>query len=385
MQFDLTPELEAFRDEIREFIKDHGPARRSGMSMEEMFSQGQEFQRALVQRGWLTVAWPKEFGGMGASYWQQLVFNYEMSYNRMPAGGMGVNWVGPALLVNGSEEQKAEHVSKIARAETRWCTLYSEPGSGSDLASLQTRAVRDGDEYVINGQKIWTSGGHMADWGWMATRTDPDAPKHKGISMFLVDMKTPGITIRPLINLANGHQFNEIFFDDVRVPVKNRVGEENKGWYYMAVALDFERSGIQWYAAGRHDLEDVIDLARQQPALLERNPGARLELADRMVEVNVGLYLAYRITSMQARGVIANYEASVSRLFGGELKQRISRTALKLVGSYGMLERGNGDWVPMNGQYANNYLDSTSSTVSAGTAEIQRNVIATRGLGLPRQ
>ena len=303
----------------------------------------------------------------------------------MPAGGSGVSWVGPALLLYGSEEQKQKHITGIVRGESQWCTLYSEPGAGSDLASLTTRAVRDGDDYVINGQKIWTGGAHNADWGWMATRTDPDAPKHKGISMFLVDMKTPGITVRPLVNLAGAHNFNEVFFEDVRIPATNRVGEENKGWYYIAVALDFERSGIMWYSGGRREMEDIFAVAAQRPELIASNPGIRYELADRMVEINVGTYLAFRITSMQTRGVVANYEASVSRLFGGQLKQRIARTGLAMLGLYGMLERGNGDRVPANGAFANQYLDSASATISAGTAEIQRNVIATRGLGLPRE
>ena len=385
MDFNFSPDLEAFREEVLEFIAQHGPKREPGMPEDVQRDQARKFQRALADRGWLTAAWPEKFGGLGASYWQQLVLNYEMSYRRMPAGGSGVSWVGPALLLYGSEEQKQEHITKIVRAESQWCTLYSEPGAGSDLASLTTRAVRDGDEYVINGQKIWTGGAHHADWGWMATRTDPDAPKHKGISMFLVDMKTPGITVRPLVNMAGAHNFNEVFFEDVRVPVRNRVGEENRGWYYIAVALDFERSGIVWYSGGRREMEDIFDVASARPELIVRNPGIRYEMADRMVEINVGTYLAFRITSMQTRGVVANYEASVSRLFGGQLKQRIARTGLGLLGAYGMLERGNGDWVPAKGAFANQYVDSASATISAGTAEIQRNVIATRGLGLPRE
>ena len=385
MNFNFTPELEAFREEVLAFIAEHGPKREAGMTEDACRVQTRTFQRALADRGWLTAAWPEKFGGLGASYWQQLILNYEMSYRRMPAGGSGVSWVGPALLLYGTEEQKQKHITGIVRGESQWCTLYSEPGAGSDLASLTTRAVRDGDDYVLNGQKIWTGGAHHADWGWMATRTDPDAPKHKGISMFLVDMKTPGITVRPLVNMAGAHNFNEVFFEDVRIPATNRVGEENKGWYYIAVALDFERSGIMWYSGGRREMEDIFDVASARPELIARNPGIRYELADRMVEINVGTYLAFRITSMQTRGVVANYEASVSRLFGGALKQRIARTGLATLGSYGMLERGNGDWVPAKGAFANQYLDSASATISAGTAEIQRNVIATRGLGLPRE
>ena len=208
------------------------------------------FQQALAERQWLTMAWPTEYGGLGASFWQQLVMNEEMAYHRAPGAGvnMGVMWVGPALLLYGTDEQKAQHVRGISQAETWWCTLYSEPGAGSDLAAMQTRAVADGDDYVINGQKIWTSGAHRADWGWLAARTDPDAPKHKGLTMFMVDMRSPGITVRPLVNMADGHSFNEVFFEDVRVPKTSVVGEVDRGWYHMAVALDFERSGIRGFA-----------------------------------------------------------------------------------------------------------------------------------------
>ena len=169
-------------------------------------------------------------------------------------------------MLYGTDEQKDEHLSGIADAETWWCTLYSEPGSGSDLASLQTRAVKDGDDYVINGQKIWTSGAHVSDWGWLAARTDPDAPKHKGITMFMMRMDTPGVTVRPLINMADGHGFNEVFFEDVRIPQTNVVGEVNRGWYHLAVALDFERSGIGAFAGGRRTVEEITDVRPgQQP------------------------------------------------------------------------------------------------------------------------
>ena len=385
MQFTLTPELEAFRGEILAFIAEHAPERDPGMSDMDAYDAAADFQHALAERGWLTAAWPEKFGGLGASYWQQLVFNYEMAYHRLPAGDSGVSWVGPAILLYGSEEQKAEHITKISKAESHWSTLYSEPGAGSDLASLSTRAVRDGDDYVINGQKIWTSGAHRADWGWMAARTDPDAPKHKGISALMVDMQSPGITIRPLVNMAGGHMFNEVFFEDVRVPVRNRVGEENKSWYYIAVALDFERSGIFWYAGGRRTLEDMIHVAREHQAFLQRNPNLRYELADRMVEVNVGTYLSYRITSMQTAGVVANYEASVSKLFGSELMQRLAHSGIRLLGTHGMVERGNGTHLPVDGSYANGYVGAVMATIAGGTGEIQRNVIATRGLGLPRE
>ena len=294
---------------------------------------------------------------------------------------MGIAWVGPSLMLYGTDEQKQRFIPRITGGDDWWCTLYSEPGAGSDLAALQTRAVKDGDDYIINGQKIWTSGGHLADWGWMAARTDPDAPKHKGITMFMLDMKTPGITVRPLINMANREGFNEIFFEDVRVPANQVVGEVNRGWYHMAVALDFERSGIQAFAGGRRTVEGLVSLAKSKPELVERRPSVRMELADRAVEVNVGTFLAYRVATMQARGMVPNHEASASKLFGSEMGQRIASTAMHLLGTAGQLRDGSPHEIT---DQASSYLQAVSGTIAAGTSEIQRGIIATRGLGLPR-
>jgi alkylation response protein AidB-like acyl-CoA dehydrogenase len=327
------------------------------------------------------MAWPKEYGGGGASHMRQLVYNEEMAYNGAPSMNMGIAWVGPSLMLYGTEEQKKKFIPGITSAADWWCTLYSEPGAGSDLAALQTRAVRDGDDYVLNGQKIWTSGGHLADWGWLAARTDPDAPKHKGITMFMVDMKTPGVTVQPLINIANRHGFNEVFFEDVRVPATQLVGEENRGWYHMAVALDFERSGIQAYAGGRRSVERLTQIARSHPDLVKSRKTIRAELADRAIEVATGTFLAYRVATMQAKGLVPNHEASCSKLFGSEMGQRITATGMHLLGMLGQLRDGTKHEVI---DQATGYLQSVSGTVAAGTSEIQRGIIATRGLGLPR-
>jgi alkylation response protein AidB-like acyl-CoA dehydrogenase len=330
------------------------------------------------------MAWPVEYGGLGADHMTQLIYNEEMAYHRAPGGGgMGVAWVGPAVMLYGTDEQKQRYLPRITSGEDVWCTLYSEPGAGSDLAALQTRAVADGDDYVINGQKIWTSGAHRSSWGWLAARTDPDAPKHKGISTFVLPMDTPGITIRPLINIAGQHGFNEVFFDNVRIPKANLVGEPNRGWYQVAVALDFERSGIQAFAGGRRMLEEITAFAGSNRGFVKRNPQVRLALADRAVEVEVGTLIAYRIPSMQAQGKIPNHEASMSKLYGSELSQRIARTGIQLLGMYGMLAPGT-EAAPLQGRLETMYLTSVSSTIAAGTSEIQRGIIATRGLGLPR-
>src|SRR5581483_8365119 len=266
--------------------------------------------------------------------------------------------------------------------EAIWCQGYSEPGAGSDLASLQTRAVRDGDDFVVNGQKIWTSGGHRANWMFLLARTDPDAPKHRGISFLLLDIKnTPGVQVRPLINMADRHHFNQVFFTDVRVPRRNLVGEENRGWYVGMTLLDFERSRISTTAAQRKTLERLTDWLRNQPAALRTR--LRTNLAELVIENNVCKYLGYRIGDMQAHGLHPNYEASVIKIFQSELGQRIYRFGVTMLGLPGQLMPEQPD-APFEGDLPENYLTSVPSTIYSGSNEIQRNIIATRGLGLPR-
>jgi alkylation response protein AidB-like acyl-CoA dehydrogenase len=316
---------------------------------------------------------------------QQLIYNEEMSYNAAPGGySMGVAWVGPAVMLYGSDDQKQRFLPGITSGEDVWCTLYSEPEAGSDLAALQTSAVLAGDDFVINGQKIWTSGAQRSDWGWLAARTDPEAPKHKGITTFAVKMDTPGVTVRPLINMAGQSGFSEVFFENVRVPKENLVGELNRGWYQVAVALDFERSGIQAYAGGRRTLERLIEFVQEHPdETVRRNPAIRNRLADRAVELAAGTNIAYRIPWMQSKGLIPNYEASISKLYGSEFGQRLALTGVQLLGMYGGLEPES-KWAPMKGRLERGYLQAVSSTIAAGTSEVQRGIIATRGLGLPR-
>ncbi len=386
MEFHFTQEEDQFRSEIRQFLANSLPPDWDGTSIDEEDAAAitRSFTRKLAARGWLAMAWPKEYGGQAAGHIRQLIYNEEMAYHLAPgAFNMGVAWVGPAIMLYGTDEQKQRYLPRIARGEDIWCTLYSEPAAGSDLAALQTRAVLEGDEFVINGHKIWTSGAHIADWGWLAARTDLDAPKHKGISTFVVNMKTPGITVRPLINMAGEHDFNEVFFDDVRIPKENLVGELNRGWYHIAVALDFERSGIQSYAIARRTLQDLASLVRNHRSTLLNLPTARLGLAERVIELNVGTLLAYRVAWMQSHGKVPNYEASMSKLFGSELTQRIAQTGMVIIGMCGQLMPGSLR-APLSGRYALAYLRAVSSTIAAGTSEIQRNIIATRGLGLPR-
>ncbi|MDA0271039.1 MAG: acyl-CoA dehydrogenase family protein [Chloroflexi bacterium] len=342
---------------------------------------------ALAKQGWVAPHWPKEYGGAGLSPMEQFIFKQEMAISGAPpVGGQGVSQLGPTLIVHGSDEQKAEHLPKILSGEVDWRQGYSEPGAGSDLASLQTRAIRDGDEYVINGQKIWTSLAHHADWLYVLTRTDPDAPKHRGISFLLMDKHTPGITIRPLIDMSGRHHFNESFFEDVRVPVSNRVGEENRGWYVGMTLLDFERSNITGAVSARRTLDALTTYLKTDDGKA-KSPGAeanRLGLADRYIETEVMFNFSFRIISMQDRGLIPNHEASVSKLFASEMSQRIANTGTRVFGLYANIHDREDKRSAMESRLTSNYLTSVSATIAAGTSEIQRNIIATRGLGLPR-
>jgi alkylation response protein AidB-like acyl-CoA dehydrogenase len=382
MDFRLTPEQAAFQADVINFIENDLPAgwnapRQGRISEPELAAA---IRTKLADRHWLTLAWPKEYGGLDASPMQQMVFNEVMSYSGVPFMNMGVAWVGPVLMIYGTDEQKARFVPRIADGTDVWCTLYSEPQAGSDLASLQTRAVRDGDDFVVNGQKIWTSGGHASDWGWLACRTDPNAPKHRGVSMFCVKMDSPGITIRPLVNMAGTHEFNEVFFDDVRIPASQMVGEENRGWYTLAVGLDFERSSIGASSTARRSIEELVAFVKENGKGI--SDAAKGRLIDCSIAVQVLRYMGYRIAAEQEKtGVAPTREAQMAKLFGAELNQRVMNVAMQLRGMDGQAyEPGSA-----SSRAAYGLLRSVANTIEGGTSEIQRNVIAVRGLGLPRE
>jgi len=394
MEFRFTPEEEAFREEVRAFLRDELPpgwSQSGGSSMgegsDEQWEFLRQFQRKLALKGWLTQGWPREHGGQAAGVMRQVIYNEEMSYHRAPTQiGVGPDRVGPTIILYGTEEQKARHLPGIAAAETVWCQGFSEPSAGSDLASLQTRAEADGDYFVINGQKIWTSFAHKADWCVLLARTDPGAPKHKGISYFLMDMKTPGISIRPLVDMTGRHHFNELFLENVRIPRDCLVGEINRGWYIAAATLDFERSGINRVVAGIRSYEELLDYARQTTVdghpLIARHT-VRNKLTELGIEFHTGRLLAYRVASMQARGQIPNAEASMSKLFGSELQQRLAVAGVQILGLAGQLAPGS-KWAPLAGRLEMYYVAASALTVAAGTSEIMRGIIAGRGLGLPR-
>ncbi len=396
MDFRFTEEEEAFREEVRRWLKKEIPPRwielDAGLweETEESWALSREFQRKLGQKGWLASAYPKEYGGSEMSHMRRLILAEELNYNRAPVSievEISVNWVGPAIMLFGTEEQKKKYVTEVAKGELIFCLGYSEPNAGSDLASLQTRAVEDGDGYVINGQKSWCSYAHYANYCWLGARTDPDVPKHKGISMFIVDMKTPGITVRPLINILDCHSFNEVFFDDVRISKESLVGEKNNGWYQLVMALDFERSLIGTAAVNQRLIEELVQHAKEADygsARLADDPLIKDELAEIAVENEVLRMMCYRIVWMYSKNLHPSYESSMSLLFCSELLRRLANVGMRVLGPYGQLDMDS-KWAVLNARIMRVYLSALSIGVGGGSNEIQRNIVAMRGLGLPRQ
>jgi alkylation response protein AidB-like acyl-CoA dehydrogenase len=395
MDFRFTEEEVAFKAEVHQWLKQEIPQRWTELDpgiweeTEESWSISRQFQRKLGQKGWLAPAYPKEYGGLELSHMKRLMLAEELAYNRAPISvevEITVNWVAPTIILFGNERQKKEYGTRVAKGEIIFCIGYSEPNAGSDLAALQTRAVKVGDEYIINGQKIWCSYAHLADYCWLAVRTDPNVSKHKGISMFIVDMKTPGITVRPLINILNHHSFNEVFFDDVRIPKDNLVGQENNGWYQLVIALDLERSSIGTAAAQQRIIEELVRYAketRRNGKPIANDPLLRNQLAEMAVENEILRMMCYRIAWMYTKGIHPSYESSMTMVFSSELMRRLANVGMHIMGHYGELDRDS-KWAPLNARIMRMYLSSISIGVGGGSNEIQRNIIAMRGLGLPR-
>ncbi|MGI9003290.1 MAG: acyl-CoA dehydrogenase family protein [Pseudonocardia sp.] len=411
MNWEDTPEQAAFREEVRAFVADRFPAgytpdpdAEQSLEPEDVFGYNwpvdrlsddpqrrvgaRQWAAVLAERGWITPGWSAEYGGAGLSPLEEFVLQEEMMRARVPTvNGIGAFLLGPTLLGHGTDAQRAEHLPPIARGERTWAQGFSEPGAGSDLAGLRTRAVRDGDDYVLDGQKVWTSLGHHADWLFVLVRTDPDAsPRHRGLTFLLVDVATPGVTIRPIRDIRGDAPFSEIFFDNARVPVANRVGEENRGWYVAMDALSFERAGIGAtikYEQLLARLVEHIGTPEGRAQLREGfERGARSEIARRYTEMRVLYNIARYTVSTQAAGGVPGYEASINQLFSAELHQRLARTGAQVFGQHGLLWQRRD--APLDAAFTHLRLDSVATTFLGGASEIQRNVIATRGLGLPR-
>ena len=389
MDFKFTPEQEEFRTEVAKFIDQELPWDWKTMDIgpDDLDSKVliTQFKKKLAQKGWLTMAWPKEYGGQAAPHLRQTVFSEAMAYHRVPAIDNGIRMLGPILMLHGTEDQKSYFLNRIAQADIVWAQGYSEPDAGSDLASLQTSAVQDGDDFVINGSKIWNGAHGGADWMFMMVRTDPDAPKHRGISFVLVDMKTPGITVNRIPMMWNAYR-SLVTFDNVRVPRQNLVGEQNRGWYVGAALLDFERSGVDRPAQAKRLLEELVECCKEtnhNGESLAQDPLVRHRLSEMAVEIETCRLMCYNVAWMQSMGLIPNKEASISKVFGTEMVLRLYNLGMQILGLYSQLEPGS-KWAPLQGRIENGWMRAFIGPVGAGTAEIQRNIIATRGLGLPR-
>ena len=392
----------SFREDVATFIHDRLPRTLTDMPRHdvgmytwyedlhsdsaEVRDAAREWANALSERGWVAPHWPSEYGGAGLTAMEQFIFNEEMARAMAPpVGGSGVMLLGPTLLVHGTDEQKQKYLPAILSGETRWTQGYSEPGAGSDLGSLQTRATRDGDEFVVNGQKIWTSSAHQATAIFALVRTNPDAPKHRGISFLLIDdIKTPGLTVRPLIDMAWGHHVNETFFEDVRVPAANVLGEVDRGWYVGMTLLDYERSNISGAVSLQRNINRLIDAANSGMESARVTTAVRNFITDCYIECEVGFNFSFRIISMQNAGVLPNYEASTAKMFISEVNQRTQRAGTRLFGLYANIWDENDPRAPARAQFTQRYVLTIPATIAGGSSEIQRNIIATRGLGLPR-
>jgi alkylation response protein AidB-like acyl-CoA dehydrogenase len=398
MNFEFTQEEKNFRKEVEDFVRQEMPSDWDDKALywpggygtlaifeSEFKDFVDQFRAKLGRRGWLTINWPRESGGMG-SVMKHGIFIDVLSYHRLPYDDVSSSIGGPTIAHVGSEELKKEWLPRISRGEVRFWLGYSEPNSGSDLGSLQTKAEEDGDDYIINGQKIWSSGAHIADYGWMMVRTDPKTKNHEGLTLMIVDNNIPGITIRPLENIAGIHSFNEVFFDNVRVPKKNVVGQINKGFYHLMYALQHERIVIS-VGAFRRVFDELLKYVKETSfngENLGKNARVRDGLAEIAIDIDVLFGYYWRIASAMDRGLNPSIEASALKLFSTELSQKIANISMDILGPYGQVERGS-KWAQLKGRIAIGYMDSVSGPIGAGTSEIQRSLIATRGLGLPRK
>jgi alkylation response protein AidB-like acyl-CoA dehydrogenase len=388
MDFRFSEEEEAFRKEVQEFLAREWTLPDWDPDKAEDWEAARDFEKKLVARGWLTMAWPKQYGGLEVSHMTQLIFRDEIAYAGAPiVDGQGISMVGPCVMVHGTEEQKERFLPPIAKGEVVWSQGFSEPNAGSDLASLQCRAVRDGDDYIVNGQKTWTTAATRGDWIHVLVRTDPDAPKHRGISYLLVDMKSPGVTTQPIVNMTGYAGFYETYFEDVRVPVANRLGEENRGWYAAMTTLSFERSSIGFASGARRTLRELVQYCQETKHDGQRlidDPRVRRKLANLAIEIDVAQLISYNVAWLQSKGQVPIYESSAAKTFTTELRQRIANVGLQILGLYGQLDESS-KWVPLRGRIKYQYLWTVGETIYAGSNEIQRNIIAQRGLGLPRE
>jgi alkylation response protein AidB-like acyl-CoA dehydrogenase len=390
MNFGLEPDQARFLEELRGYLDrwtDEGFVPAELLHELDHDDEHQELRREIVGRmgrdGWLSAKWPTEYGGQGRSHLEQWLMTEELGYRRLPYAMVAVLIQGPCLMAVGTEEQKQRYLPPIMRGEIEFALGYSEPNAGTDLASLQTRAVRDGDHYVVNGQKIWTSYAHYTSHIWLAARTGPSDSRHRGLTVFVLPTDTPGVTIRPIHTQAD-FITNEAFFDDVRIPVADRVGEENQGWRVIMLALDIERT--TFYSMQTRAYEELVEWARTherggRPVI--EDPHVRKTLAELSVDLEVARLLALRSAWMMGSGTVANAESSVNKVWNSDLRLRLGDAGLDVMGEEGQLRLGD-EQAPNLGRTELFYRHAPLWRFAAGTNEIQRNIIAQRGLGMPR-
>jgi alkylation response protein AidB-like acyl-CoA dehydrogenase len=393
MDLNLTKEELAFRDELRGWLKANVPKdwdERREEPLDARFEYLKRWQRKLFEGGWAGISWPKEYGGRGASLMQQVIFWQEMALANAPplANVLGLGLIGPTLIAFGTAAQKERFLRKILSAEEIWCQGFSEPDAGSDLANVRCEAKLEGGHYVINGQKVWNSYGWASHWCELVVRTDPNVPKHKGLTVLLVDMKSPGVDVRPLRQMTGETEFNEIFFHDVKVPVENVVGKVNEGWEVAMGTLMHERGtfGAGLQITYKRNMDRLIGLARTRqrngkPAA--QDPLVRQKLAQCYAEIEIMRMNQMRAFSRISATGVPGPEGSIQKIFWSELNQRFQQVAQELLGPYGQLE-GHSPHSVDGGMWSYGYLRTRGNTIEAGTSEIQRNIIGHFVLGLPK-
>jgi alkylation response protein AidB-like acyl-CoA dehydrogenase len=393
MDFQYSAEQEAYRVKVRSWLEANQPAplrdtEKEGANDETLWKRLKQWHKRLYEAGWMGLTWPKEYGGQAATFIEQVIFQQELGRLNLPFGCnvLGVIMTGPALMQWGTEEQKKRYLEPILSGDEIWCEGMSEPGAGSDLASIQMRAVLEGDSFIVNGQKVWTTIAHRSDFCQLFVRTDPELPKHKGMSCLLVDMKAPGVTVKPLKQISGDSDFNEIFFEDVRVPKENLLGPVNMGWQVLVATLMHERFGIGETLGGSEQLlTHIIALAKQcklNGKTAFEDPAVRQQIAQFACEVAAKKYNGLRSLTKRLKGQLPGAEASISKLVSTELSQRMVKYATRLLGEYALLERRS-PFAP-DGDWLRRILASESMTIAGGTSAVQRNMIGERILGLPK-
>jgi alkylation response protein AidB-like acyl-CoA dehydrogenase len=391
VDFAFTREQEAFRREVRAFLEAELPPGWEGylapttgdhaVDGEEGWRVFQHMARKLGEKGWLSLFWPEKYGGQSRPYVDYLIFAEEVARRGSPGyNPIAVKMFAPALIEYGTEEQKERHLGLIAKGQEFWCEAFSEPEAGSDLAALQTKAVKDGEHFIISGEKTWgTFAGH-ADWCCLLARSDPNAQGTRGLSFFLADLASPGVEVIPIMNMANEFHFGQIFFDEVRVPKENMVGQENQGWRVAQAMLGYERTSIEFVAMVQAVIEKLTGYTKATPRLAAK---ARDRLARLAMDAEIGRLLNYRVAWYYDQGKATAWQAAMAKLYSTELFKRAASVAMQLLGLYGQLDKEE-KLAPEQGWFEHSYLVSFAATIAAGTSEIQKNIIAIRELELPR-